>query len=96
LIFLEAASQKKKARNFCSTNPEGPLHLQLWTLAATVPSSWTKWKAAVKKFIVLGVPMTAPEAEMRPAVVNGRIHSEATSRKGHVFRTESEDTWLHG
>ena len=40
--------------------------------------------------------MTAPEAEMRPAVVNGRIHSEATSRKGHVFRTESEDTWLHG
>ena len=54
-----SSRSRTKTLNFSSTNPEGPLHRQLRTLAATLPSSWRKWKAAAQKFIVLGVPMTA-------------------------------------
>ena len=49
---------KRQCRIILTTNPEGPLHLQLWTLVATLPLSRKKWKAAAQKFIILGVPMT--------------------------------------
>jgi hypothetical protein len=61
---------KRQCRIILTTNPEGPLHLQLWTLVATLPLSRKKWKAAAQKFIILGVPMTG----------YGRLHSVNTDR----------------
>lgn len=60
---------KRQCRIILTTNPEGPLHLQLWTLVATLPLSRKKWKAAAQKFIILGVPMTGYGREFAETIV---------------------------
>jgi hypothetical protein len=78
---------KRQCRIILTTNPEGPLHLQLWTLVATLPLSRKKWKAAAQKFIILGVPMTGygrtePVNKDQHGMPSDRIHRRPAIRSG--------------
>ena len=79
---------KRQCRIILTTNPEGPLHLQLWTLVATLPLSRKKWKAAAQKFIILGVPMTG--YGRLPTAIQGLQFRYQRSWKGLVRNPKAD------